>query len=472
MKKAKKFLVGLLAFASVSAFALGVAACGDDNTGNHTPPTEKTEIEQVYDSYVAYATAQGQTTLDYETWLATIQGAKGDKGDKGETGAQGEQGPQGATGVGIESVEFDENGDLLITYTDGSTQTVELPQSNEPIHAYGEWIHFTTDDVPCEERLFYQVCEDCNHVEWKKGAYTDHDWDTVTTPPTCQEQGYDTKTCSVCGKVEIENYTAISDHTWEDEYRFDNSFHWIKCQNCTATKDSAEHDIDESGYCTVCEQPLAPTEGILYDVSADGTYAEVIGYEGTATKIVIADEYNNLPVQNIYDRAFYDKTIISVVIPDSVTTIGSYAFGECISLTDITLGERVSKIENDAFYWCDEIKNIYYTGNIAGWCSVTFSGMYTNPVTGDNAFNDINLYIDNQLIAGELVIPESVEIINDYAFDNYDNLTSVTIGDSVTTIGEYAFSRCNNLESVTIGDSATMIESSAFSGCDKLQFND
>ena len=47
-----------------------------------------------------------------------------------------------------------------------------------------------------------------------------------------------------------------------------------------------------------CEQPLAPTEGIIYEVSSDGTYAEVIAYSGTASKILIADTYNGSPIKN------------------------------------------------------------------------------------------------------------------------------------------------------------------------------
>ena len=81
MKKAKKFLIGLLAFASISAFALGMVACDDT-------------------------------------------GAQGAKGDKGETGAQG---------VGIESIQVDENGNLVITLTDGTVlPTIEMP-TDEPI---------------------------------------------------------------------------------------------------------------------------------------------------------------------------------------------------------------------------------------------------------------------------------------------------------------------------------------------------
>lgn len=122
MKRMKKFLVGLLAVLSVLSGSLGLVACGGNDSSSSLD--EATEIEKVYAQYVVYAQAEGQAPLSYEDWLATI---KGEKGDKGDTGAQGEKGERGEQGVGVEKVEFDENGDLLIIFTDGTKQTVEMP---------------------------------------------------------------------------------------------------------------------------------------------------------------------------------------------------------------------------------------------------------------------------------------------------------------------------------------------------------
>ena len=86
---------------------------------------------------------------------------------------------------------------------------------------------------------------------------------------------------------------------------------------------------------TSAEEITPPIEGIVYEASADGTYAIVVGYEGTDTHIVIEATYNDLPVLVIGNGAFASKTFTSVVIPDSVTTIGEDAFAACESLTDV-----------------------------------------------------------------------------------------------------------------------------------------
>ena len=121
--------------------------------------------------------------------------------------------------------------------------------------------------------------------------------------------------------------SAHTEHTWAESYSYDDSYHWIECNVCHEVKDKAEHTLNESGECSVCERLITPTEGVQYRISSDNMYAEVIGYEGTATRVKIADTYNGLPVKTICEHAFKRNDIItSVIISDSVTSIGNYAF--------------------------------------------------------------------------------------------------------------------------------------------------
>ena len=180
----------------------------------------------------------------------------------------------------------------------------ETLKDEEHIHAWGEWVAYAGNNgVFCENVPFYRICTSCNTIEWKNGAYENHTFKIVTTPPTCTAQGYDTKTCTICGLIEVGNYTGIA-HSFATTYSHDSSFHWYECTNCEATSGYGEHTNGKDGFCTVCDQPLAPTEGILYEVSADGTYAEVVGYAGTATRIMIADTYQGLPVKTILKEVF------------------------------------------------------------------------------------------------------------------------------------------------------------------------
>ena len=277
---------------------------------------------------------------------------------------------------------------------------------------------------------FDATCEECGYT---RVVNCDHP--TLTTLPakaaTCAETGLtEGKLCSYCHTVFVKQEVITTlEHVYNTTYSFDNSFHWYACKNCGTKKDNAEHKATDNGMCSVCEMPIGATEGIVYDVSADGTYALVAAYKGTATNIRIADTYNGLPVTTICSKAFYENdTITSVIIPDSVTSIGDYAFYACYYLTRVVIPDSVTSIGDAVFGYC--------TG-----------------LTG-------------------VVIPDSVTSIGSYAFTNCDSLTGVVIPDSVTSISSYVFSWCTSLTSIEIPDSVTSIAYEAFYNCSKLQFNE
>ena len=141
------------------------------------------------------------------------------------------------------------------------------------------------------------------------------------------------------------------------------------------------------------------------------------------------------------------SAITSVTIPDSVTSIGDYAFYECSSLTSITIPDSVKSIGGSAFEGC------------SGFTSVTIPDSVTS--IGSSAFS----YCSGLT---SVTIPNSITIIEYDAFSYCSSLTSLTIPDSVTSIGDYAFSGCSSLTSVTIPDSVTSIGEDAFEGCINL----
>ncbi|MBO7134198.1 MAG: leucine-rich repeat protein [Bacteroidales bacterium] len=167
-------------------------------------------------------------------------------------------------------------------------------------------------------------------------------------------------------------------------------------------------------------------------------------------------------VTSININVFYKCTgLKSVTIPNSVTEICQGAFQGC-GVTSINIPNSVTSIGKYAFKDCTNLTSVYYTGSIAQWCSVQNDGGDGAPLVYAH-----NLYIDDNLVTN-LVIPETITEIKNYAFDGATCLTSVTIPNSVTSIGNSAFSRCSGLTEINIPDSVTKIGNGAFYRCSGL----
>ncbi len=180
-------------------------------------------------------------------------------------------------------------------------------------------------------------------------------------------------------------------------------------------------------------------------------------YSGFITKVKISNG-----VTNIGDRAFYYcYNIESVTIPNSVTNIGDRAFYRCEDLEIITIPDSVTNIGDYAFYNCNSLEGVYIT-NIEAWCKIDF-GYYSNPICYSG-----NLYLNDELVEN-LVIPDNITSIGDYAFYNCDSIKSISIPNSVTNIGYSAFYDCDSIESVTIPNSVANIGYEAFYDCDSIE---
>ena len=196
------------------------------------------------------------------------------------------------------------------------------------------------------------------------------------------------------------------------------------------------------------------TDATLY--SADKSVTEAIIPNAVTYK---DDEY---PVTSIGKSAFEGCTgLTSVTIGNSVTSIGESAFEDCTRLTSVTIPNSVTSIGKWAFDDCTDLTKVEIS-DIAAWCGISFYSSFSNPL-----YYAGHLYFNGSEVT-DLVIPESVTKIGNYAFYGCTGLTSVTIGNSVTSIGESAFEDCESLTSVTIPDSVTSIGYSAFNGCTGL----
>ena len=197
------------------------------------------------------------------------------------------------------------------------------------------------------------------------------------------------------------------------------------------------------------------------------------------TSVTIPDS-----VTSIGGWAFYYCTsLTSVTLPNSVTSIGDGAFASCTSLTGIWVTEGNSHYSSDAsgvLFSKDKTTLVQCPGAFSGSYaipdSVTSIGEYAfagcaslTSVTIPNSVTSIGQHAFASCThLTSVTIPDSVTSIGEYAFFYCESLTSVTIPDGVTSIGWSAFFNCKSLTSVTIPDSVTSIGWFAFEDCTSL----
>ena len=174
-------------------------------------------------------------------------------------------------------------------------------------------------------------------------------------------------------------------------------------------------------------------------------------------------------VVSIGDYAFaYRKNLSEIAIPSSVTAIGSYAFANCENLKTIEVSQSVKSIQSCVFKNCVSLTK-------ATWR--TLVSVPDSVFENCSALTDVKLSnvtkIGERAFSGciglkEIILPQSLTEIGEYAF-NKTALASITLPQSIDKVGNGWFSDCKYLETVNFDGKIKEIGNSAFIGCISLK---
>ena len=249
--------------------------------------------------------------------------------------------------------------------------------------------------------------------------------------------------------------------------------------------------LDENGLLTISGT------GAMWDYNAtykNDRYGTTAPWDGnTITSVVLGES-----VTSVGSAAFTGCTVQSIIIPGSITAIGNDAFYFCDSLRSVTIGNSVTFIGNRAFAYCDNLKSIYFTGGaptIGGLAFINVTATAYYPY-GDKSWNELTKknYSGNltwvTIIAsgkygdnlnwdltddGTLTITGTGKMDSEgyvgsapwYAYR--DTIKKVVVADGITSVGDYAFHRCSALTDITLPNTVTSIGEHAFSYCSSLK---
>lgn len=280
----------------------------------------------------------------------------------------------------------------------------------------------TTDETTAEETTSEETTSPPETTECAHSVYT-----ATENTPTCTESATVNYQCSSCGYSWSETFPPLG-HNYVNNV----------CTRC-----GAEIEYDGS-------------RGLEYKISDDGTYAILVGI-GTCTDkdIVVASNYNGVPVKVIGERALFYEKADSIRVSDTVEIIEEEALGGG-KYTSLYISASVRQLEG-AFSTCDRLEKIEVDKNNPIYRSVNNCLINTQTKT-------LVLGCINSIIPAD----GSVTKIGNKAFETA-RFTNITIPEGITEIGKEAFAWCMMLESITIPDSVKIIGELAFTDCEKAK---
>lgn len=243
-------------------------------------------------------------------------------------------------------------------------------------------------------------------------------------------------------------------------------------------------------------EQVNPSSDFAY--TADGGEVTITDYIGTSEHVLIPDAIDGLPVTALGHRAFYEKTVTTVVVPDSVTEIGAACFSgdnylvslklpdglkrlppasleSCMRLYDFDLPQSLEKIYSSVFEFNYYLTHLTLPSSLTEIEQLNFIGLYglqSLTLAEDNAAfkldeaNGLLMTADGTRLlhcfsdispAEEIILPEGVKIVDPFAFHYDYDVKRIVLPEGVETIGAMAFAMCPNLTEIVIPASVTDI---------------
>ncbi len=296
------------------------------------------------------------------------------------------------------------------------------------------------------------------------------------------------KDVAITGNIETVGYSLFSNCTSLESVSLPNTVKIINesaFYNCTSLGEiTIPADVTSIG--SYAFEGCASLESITIPANV-ATIGNSVFYNCTSLSNIAVDAGNNTYVSVngvLYTKAL-DKLVqyplgnegTSYTVPDSVKTIGSWAFAACTNLTDVTIYNNVTAIEEYAFSDCNNLSIHGYNATAAETYAnengIAFVSLGKVPmvVVASGEFGESLSWALGD--TGVLIISGAGDMPN-YTGTNTpwykynDKITSVVISSGVTSVGNASFYFCDKLEEVVIADSVTSIGRYAFSSCEKL----
>ncbi len=241
---------------------------------------------------------------------------------------------------------------------------------------------------------------------------------------------------------------------------------------------AAETYANDNGFTFVA---LGAVDASDYEYIINDGEVTITSYTGTDNEVAIPSEIDGYPVTNIADASFSgNSNITSLTIPESIVSIGFYAFNSCPNLVEIKVDENnkvydsrnncnalIESETNTLLLGCPNTVIPYGITTLAEYAFFDYSNLDSIVIPDTVVRIEYGAFMLCTSLKS-IIIPDSVVDLGSQIFSDCSSLESITLSKSITTISRFLFIGCSNLKSITIPEGIESLSSGVFMGCSSL----
>lgn len=208
--------------------------------------------------------------------------------------------------------------------------------------------------------------------------------------------------------------------------------------------------------CTI-EKLTAPMD--------DAVIAELKEYRESLKTIVLTGDDTEVPEFWFSGMSFLEE----IVLPDTIISIGEFAFNECKNLKRFNIPLGVTEIKAGTFQNCSKLESITINNTIEAIGEQAFACCGIKEIIIPDSVTSIGAYAFFQSNVERVLLNNTIEVIPESCFESCGGLEYIKIPDVVTEISTYAFIDCQSLANVVLGNNVKTIGEAAFASCYRLE---
>ena len=222
-------------------------------------------------------------------------------------------------------------------------------------------------------------------------------------------------------------------------------------------------------FCYLFAQEIATIDGIKYHIE-NGEATIAVQDENLSGDIVIPESIsydgNNYVVIRVTNGAFQNTDITSIILPNSITSLGNNCFEKCNNLISVKLPDNITSLGDNTFSSCSKLSSIKLPDTLTSLGEFCLAFCNITKLTLPNSITTIGqdcFYSCSNLET--VTLPQNITNLPAACFKDCKELSEITLHEGITSLGQSCFAGCSSLTSIKLPKSINKITGSMFNGC-------